>query len=392
MAGLFKFSRLFNGVKNLNKSSYANINTLKTIYKKSNETTVKDLLKIGAVSAFVGGSVCLAYEFYKRGERRKNFQLNGTMQNIVLLKDKPAIQPSRKVVYPTDKTGLQLVLFQYQSCPFCCKVRVFLDYYGISYDVVEVDPVFRTQIKWSPYKKVPILLTKVGDSYEPLNDSSVIISILASFLNDPSIPIKELSSYYSPTAISDLDGGLKYEVLNKYYLMYQKGVPKNKSLNDIVEERKWRQWSDEILVHTLSPNVYRTFKESYETFSWFREFGHWDEYFSKIRIYIATNVGAVAMYFIGKRLKAKYNMNDDVRESLYKQTNVWLDGLKAQNTPFMGGEEPNLSDLTVYGIFKSIEGCEAFKDLLRSTKLGTWFNAMTEKVQEHSGSKLLNIK
>lgn len=37
------------------------------------------------------------------------------------------------------------------------------------------------------------------------------------------------------------------------------------------EERKWRKWADEVFVHTLSPNVYRTIDESYRTFNWFSE-------------------------------------------------------------------------------------------------------------------------
>lgn len=71
-----------------------------------------------------------------------------------------------QVVNPTDSSGLQLVLFQYPTCPFCCKVRAFLDYNGISYDVVEVNPVLRQQTKWTEYKKVPILLAKVDGGYQ----------------------------------------------------------------------------------------------------------------------------------------------------------------------------------------------------------------------------------
>lgn len=37
------------------------------------------------------------------------------------------------------------------------------------------------------------------------------------------------------------------------------------------EERKWRKWADEVFVHVLSPNVYRTLDESYRTFKWFSE-------------------------------------------------------------------------------------------------------------------------
>lgn len=54
--------------------------------------------------------------------------------------------------------GLRLTLYQYKTCPFCSKVRAFLDYYGLPYEIVEVNPVMRQEIKWSTYRKVPILM------------------------------------------------------------------------------------------------------------------------------------------------------------------------------------------------------------------------------------------
>ena len=49
-------------------------------------------------------------------------------------------------------------LYQYQTCPFCCKTRAFLDYHGINYEVVEVNPLFRREIKFSAYRKVPFVI------------------------------------------------------------------------------------------------------------------------------------------------------------------------------------------------------------------------------------------
>lgn len=80
-----------------------------------------------------------------------------------------------QVSVATDSSGLHLVLYQYPTCPFCCKVRAFLDFYGLSYDVVEVDPVLRTQTKWSDYKKVPILLASVGDGKYVVSDGWVAV-------------------------------------------------------------------------------------------------------------------------------------------------------------------------------------------------------------------------
>lgn len=108
-----------------------------------------------------------------------------------------------------------------------------MDYYGISYDVVEVNPVLRKEIGWSSYKKVPILLTKVEEGYQPLNDSSMIISLIASHLHDKSYKIEDLADYYPSIGMLDEEGKLKFEIINKYFLMFNKQIPKNRTMNDI---------------------------------------------------------------------------------------------------------------------------------------------------------------
>ncbi len=50
-----------------------------------------------------------------------------------------------------------LTLYQYATCPYCCKTRAFLDYYRVPYTVVEVNPLFRREIKFSEYRKVPFV-------------------------------------------------------------------------------------------------------------------------------------------------------------------------------------------------------------------------------------------
>lgn len=351
---------------------------------------IRSLAKASLIGAVAGVAIGAGYAYYKINQARKNVALEGTQAETVLLKYKPLVAPSRKIVYPVDSTGLKLTLFQYQTCPFCCKVRVFLDYYGISYDVVEVDPVLRKEIGWSSYKKVPILLTKVEEGYQPLNDSTMIVSLLASHLHDPSHKVEELADYYPSIGMHDEQGNFKYETINKYFLMFNKQLPKDRSMNDITEERTWRKWADEVFVHTLSPNVYRTLDESYRTFNWFSDVGKWEEYFPTWERLLIVNVGALAMWLIGKRLKKRHRLKDDVRQSLYDEANYWLRAIRARGTMFMGGDKPNLSDLAVYGILKSIEGCDAFQDLLNNTKIGNWYTAMREQVETHSGSTNLS--
>lgn len=354
---------------------------LKTIFKAS---------LVGISIGFpVGIIITTGYSWYINKKAAKTYHLEGKEKKIKILQEKPSVPVSREVVSPMDSTELKLTLFQYQTCPFCCKVRVFLDYYGISYDIVEVDPVLRKEISWSSYKKVPILLAQIDSGYQPLNDSSMIVSLLASYLKDRSQKINDLVEYYPSIAMHDENQKLKYEIMNKYFLMYKENLISDENINEVIEERKWRQWVDDEFVHTLSPNVYRTLSEAYKTFNWFSEVGKWEEYFPMWERLIIINIGAIAMWFISKRLKKRHNLKDDVRQSLYDEINKWLYAIKKHGGTFMGGKKPNLSDLAVYGILKSIEGCSAFKDALENTKLCTWYDAMTKEVETHSGSKYL---
>lgn len=51
---------------------------------------------------------------------------------------------------------------------FLLVISAFLDYYDLPYKVVEVNPLSKREIKWSDYKKVPILMV----DGEQLIDSS----------------------------------------------------------------------------------------------------------------------------------------------------------------------------------------------------------------------------
>lgn len=80
------------------------------------------------------------------------------------------------------------------------------------------------------------------------------------------------------------------------------------------------------------------------------------------------------MWIIGKRLKKRHNLKNDVRSSLFDESDYWVANIKKKGGKFMGGESPNLSDLAVYGVLSAIEGCQAFKDLTSHSKpLEKWY-------------------
>ena len=55
---------------------------------------------------------------------------------------------------------------------------------------------------------------------QQLNDSSMVMSALYSYLYDPSRSLPELASYYPPLTATDRDGRRRTDIMNKYFLMY----------------------------------------------------------------------------------------------------------------------------------------------------------------------------
>ncbi|XP_021009893.1 prostaglandin E synthase 2 [Mus caroli] len=274
--------------------------------------------------------------------------------------------------------GLQLTLYQYKTCPFCSKVRAFLDFHSLPYQVVEVNPVRRTEIKFSSYRKVPILVAQEGDSLQQLNDSSVIISALKTYLVSGQ-PLEEVITYYPPMKAMNDQGKEVTEFCNKYWLMLDEKEARQMygGKEARTEEMKWRQWADDWLVHLISPNVYRTPAEALASFDYIVREGK----FGAVEAAMAKYVGAAAMYLISKRLKSRHHLQDDVRVDLYEAANKWVTAV-GKDRPFMGGQKPNLADLAVYGVLRVMEGLEAFDDLMRHSHIQPWYLRMERAIEE----------
>ncbi|KAI3389451.1 hypothetical protein SNEBB_011469 [Seison nebaliae] len=280
-----------------------------------------------------------------------SLQFNGVKDSSLL----NSIEPKSREVKNGGRflNDFDLTLFQYHSCPFCSKLRVFLDYYGFDYRIVEVNSITKGQIKWSKYKKVPILLMRNredGKLYQ-LNDSTVVISILSSFLQS-SMSLEKMINHYQP-----LIEKKKILYPNKYEIISDK-LPSSSSL-----EKKWRIWADDHFIHTLSPNVYRSFTESLHSFDTFNVKGKWSDAFQTTEQFTIKYLGAVVMWIIGKRIHKKYITDETMseRDYLYNQLNHFL-WARESGKLFLGGNRPNLADLALYGYMNSIEGCHAFND------------------------------
>jgi len=211
-------------------------------------------------------------------------------------------------------------LYQYEICPFCCKVKAFLDWQKIAYQAVEVNPLSKAEISFSKdYRKVPIAML----DGEQVNDSTAIIAALAA-------------------------GRLADRALEE------------------PEAARWLSWVDTELAVLLFPNITRSFGESFEAFG----------YISEVPTFSAPSraanraVGGLAMWLANGKLKKKYNITDE-RKQLLDTVRVWTDAVG--KGPFLQGDSLGLADVAVYGVLSSIRGLATYKELMdASPDLARW--------------------
>jgi glutaredoxin-related protein len=48
----------------------------------------------------------------------------------------------------SQTTTPQILLYQYAICPFCNKAKALLEYAGVDYRAIEVNPLTKAEIKW----------------------------------------------------------------------------------------------------------------------------------------------------------------------------------------------------------------------------------------------------
>lgn len=217
------------------------------------------------------------------------------------------------------------VVYQYKICPYCHRVRAYLDYLKVPYEVVEVNPVSKKELAFSDYKKVPIAVMEG----KALNGSDDIILHINSTHTDARLMTEDAE--------------------------------------------KWMEWSEKRLAVLLYPNITRTFAESWQCF----EYAAGVESWSALQRHIVRLSGPIAMLVANKKIKAKYNILDE-RAELGSALAEWTSALKG---PYLHGDAITLPDLMVYGVLRAVHGFDTFTWAMDSNPaLKTWYDLVDEEV------------
>eukprot|EP00933_Yihiella_yeosuensis_P041888 TRINITY_DN3630_c0_g1_i1.p1 TRINITY_DN3630_c0_g1~~TRINITY_DN3630_c0_g1_i1.p1 ORF type:complete len:270 (-),score=65.30 TRINITY_DN3630_c0_g1_i1:254-1021(-) len=241
----------------------------------------------------------------------------------------------RAAVKAADSSA-QLRLYQYAICPFCNKTKAAFDFLRIPYSSVEVDPLTRSQIKFSKeYKKVPIAVfedaTVVGGSTEIVEKA------------------------------------MKPEALQSA------GVDTAHFLSD--EAREWTKWCDEKFAVTVYPNITRSVSECWVALGYLSNVPE----FSGPRVFFTRALGALGMAAAHGKIKKKYNMTDE-RAALLEVVDAW--GAAVGDKMFRGGDKPDLSDLAVFGCIRGVSHLPLQTELAEHKAFGPWYGRVAAALKE----------
>jgi len=214
-----------------------------------------------------------------------------------------------------------LTLYQFNSCPFCWKVKALLHYTKTPYGVVEVTPFGMKEIDFTEHKKVPIL----RDADKIMVESAAIVQ----------------------------------------YINQQYG-----HLPALPRDGEWAQWVDGTLVHYLPPLIHPDMRQSFKNFGLIMA-GSKD---GLVKRFLVRLMGAFVMPRVANKMKLKHHIVHPAAE-FQAAINHWVqEGLAGQ--AFFGGEQPGLMDTSVYGVLHAAHGMGILEAVeAQNAEFSRWYNA-----------------
>ena len=279
-------------------------------------------------------------------------------------------------------------LFRYTTCPFCGRVKAFLDYLQIAHECVEVEPMFKGELKCSVYQKVPQLrLTAAAcPASENENGSS---PVQKGWLVDSELILKELSDVLQKmdlkTALKNKESNEKdvntvvHTIKNKV-TAYQQQLQNMDLKKEIDEHNKWAETN---LVKILVLNVNSSLSEAWMGYDYIDAF---DTIPFANKIFLKV-LGAPVMYLVSE-YKTKptlercgiYKRGDDVKQLLHNDLiKHWgRDALQGGKKEFQGGDYPSLADIVTYGTLQSVRGHKIYNELYAAATGGNGMDVIVQ--------------
>lgn len=191
-----------------------------------------------------------------------------------------------------------ITLYQFDSCPFCWKVKALLNFAKQPHELIEVSPFGMKELDFTEHKKVPVL----KDGEEVITESAKIV--------------EHVNNHYSHLPIRD-------------------------------DAEEWSGWIDDKLVHYLPSMIHPNFGTSLKNFKIIMK----NSKIGAIKGFLIRFAGAIAMPKVSKKMKAKYGIEDASQEFLVA-IDHWVDkGLNKQT--YFGGKQPDLIDCSLFGVLHS---------------------------------------
>ncbi|XQJ25858.1 glutathione-S-transferase/glutaredoxin, putative [Leishmania guyanensis] len=278
---------------------------------------------------------------YSMYQRRLRDNRNVTAEAFNAMQDATTLDEAFKKLCDPDEHPL-IQFYRYTTCPWCGTVKAFLDYNKVPHECVEVEPMFKTQLAESMYKKVPQLRfdSKTG-SRSYLVDSQIIVDTLSEKMG--------------------LGRQLKDEDVSK-----------------------WRTWARSSLVRFVTLEFNRSLSAAWAGYSYIDDCNT-IPYANKLFLKV---IGAPVMYLVAMKVTKPrlvkaglMKADDDPKQRLHDEVNRFtsealVDPKSKRPRTFHGGGKPDLVDLDTYGVLQSVRGHRIYNEMVSETQIGPWLQAM----------------
>lgn len=222
----------------------------------------------------------------------------------------------------------RITLYQFALCPFCHKVRAGLEAKGLSYDVVEVNPMNKRELPELPEgapRKVPVLTH--GD--RTVFDSTDILNFLEETYPDR-----------APFRLADA---------------------KAQAHTEAVEA-----WVDDSFTQALPTVIYGTWGEAFTAAQVTARTSN----FGFVQNLSVRAGGSLIMHQVAKRILKKNGKSDGhawVAENL-DQFEAWLG-----DQDFVAGASLSLGDVAMHGAITCVEPFPVFREIMARPRVKAWF-------------------